>query len=94
MSGAIPASDGIFRVLFSLIFVGAGIRHLVRPDEIAARLVAAPLAHWFTAIAPATVLVGLAGAVLVPAGVALLVGYRARLLEAEMSVEDNQLGRR
>jgi len=79
MKGLIPASDAIFRVLFSLIFVGAGIRHLARPDEIVARLLDAPLAHWFTAVAPAPVLVALAAVVLVPGGVALLVGYHARL---------------
>ncbi|MEO2169231.1 MAG: DoxX family membrane protein [bacterium] len=71
-------ADLAFRMLFSLIFVGAGLRHLVRPEEIVGRLESAPLAYLATAIAPAPVLVFVGGLVLLVAGVALLLGIGTR----------------
>ncbi len=75
----VKLADVVFRVLFSLIFVGAGLRHLVRPDEIVVRLSEAPLAYLATSIAPAGLLVVAAGVVLVLGGLGLMLGYKIRI---------------
>ncbi len=72
------AAETTFRVLFSLIFLGAGLRHLVRPDDIASRLLEAPLSHLATTFAPPSVLVPMTGAALGAGGLALLVGAWTR----------------
>lgn len=71
-------ADVIFRVLFSLIFVGAGLRHLIGSAEILARLEAAPLSHLATSVAPASLLVAVTGIVLVVAGLGLMLGVWLR----------------
>lgn len=78
-------ADLAFRGLFSLIFIGAGLRHLVRPEEIGDRLTAAPLSYLATAFAPASLLVFAAGGVLLVAGVGLLVGVWTRLAAAALA---------
>ncbi|AKU92663.1 DoxX family protein [Vulgatibacter incomptus] len=69
----------VFRVFTSSIFLVAGIQHLAAPGEVAARLVEAPLGHLATAVAPAETLVLGIGAVLVAAGLALLLGLLTRV---------------
>ena len=68
-----------FRSLLSLIFLYSGFSHLLRPEAVAGRLVAAPFGHLATLAAPAEALVVLTGVVLLGGGVALLAGYRTRL---------------
>lgn len=67
-----------FRMLFSLIFLVAGGNHLFSPEKIAGRLNNAPFGSLATSIAPAEVLVILAGIALAAGGIALLIGYRVR----------------
>lgn len=74
-----PAADTIFRVLFSLIFVTAGVNHVLQPATVATRLRAAPLASLLTSFAPAEVLVVATGVALLAGGVALLVGAHTRI---------------
>ncbi len=71
-------ADVLFRVLFSLIFVVAGVGHFVRPHELVTRLLEAPLSWLATAVAPASLLILLTGVILVPAGLALLLGFWTR----------------
>lgn len=77
-----PVSAVIFRGLLSLIFLVSGSTHLLRPDDVAHRLAAAPIGHVATAFAPGPILVVLAGAALLGGGLALLVGYRTRAAAA------------
>jgi putative oxidoreductase len=72
-------ADLLFRVLFSLIFVGAGLKHLVRPDDLIARLEAAPLAWMATAVGRPGLLMTVTGVALLGAGLGLLLGWRTRL---------------
>lgn len=69
---------GVFRMMLSGIFIVAGANHLVMPDKIAAKLVAAPFSYLATAVAPAETLVVLAGVALLAGGAALLAGFRTR----------------
>lgn len=71
-------ADTAFRVLFSLIFIVAGLKHVLDGDVIAHRLEAAPFAHLVTWAAPAPLLVLSAGVVLLLCGGALLVGFRTQ----------------
>lgn len=73
-----PATDLTFRVLFTAIFVVAGLGHLLRPAAMVERLLAAPLAPLATAVAPAPVLIALTGVVLLLGGTALLLGFWTR----------------
>jgi putative oxidoreductase len=74
-----PASDLLFRVLFSLIFLVAGIGHFLRNDVMLARLEAAPLGHLATLFGPAELLMSLSGAALIIGGVAIATGFQARI---------------
>lgn len=71
-------ADTAFRVLFSLVFLAAGLKHLLDGPSVAQRLEAAPLGFLATALAPAPLLVFLTGVALLFGGAALAVGYRAR----------------
>lgn len=71
-------ADLAFRLLFSLIFVVAGAGHLLRTDAMVERLVAAPLAHLATALAPPGLLVVLTGVALLAGGLGLVLGYHTR----------------
>ncbi len=82
----VERADAAFRVLFSLIFVGAGLRHLFGPQEILERLHAAPLSHLATSAAPAPFLVAATGIVLVLAGGCLLLGVRLRIASLALIV--------
>jgi putative oxidoreductase len=72
------ASEGIFRFLFSLIFIVAGLGHFLRADVMISRLLDAPMADLATAVAPAFVLIWLTGAVLIVGGAGLLLGVMTR----------------
>jgi putative oxidoreductase len=72
-------SHAAFRTLFSLIFLVAGIGHLVAPAKIAARLESAPFGYLATSMASAETLVLLAGVALVAGGTGLLAGAKTRL---------------
>ena len=71
-------ADTVFRVLFSVVFLAAGFKHLVDGPSVAQRLEAAPLAYLATALAPATLLVFLVGVALLVGGAALAVGCGTR----------------
>lgn len=73
-----PASDAVFRVLFSGIFLVAGVGHFVRRDAMLARLEAAPLGHLATLAGPPELLMLASGAALVAGGLALALGYRTQ----------------
>ena len=72
-------SDPTFRVLFSLIFVVAGVGHFVQRDVMLARLDAAPLGHLAEWVGPPEVLMPLSGMALVAGGLALAVGGLTRI---------------
>ena len=76
------ASDGVFRLLFSLIFIVAGVGHFVQADVMLARLESAPLGHLATAFGPPEVLMAMSGAALVAGGGALALGFQTRLAAA------------
>jgi len=71
--------DAVFRGLFSLIFIVAGVAHLVNPTKIVHKLLAAPLHGLATWMAPPVVLVTLAGVALVIGGTMLLLGFRTKI---------------
>ena len=74
-----PASDLIFRVLFSLIFVIAGLGHFAERDLMLARLEEAPLGYLASFAGPPEVLMSLSGMALIVGGAALLLGFQARV---------------
>lgn len=74
-----PVSDLVFRAPFSAIFVVAGLGHFVQQDVMLARLDAAPLGHLAMLLGPPALLMSMSGVVLVGCGIALLVGFQARL---------------
>lgn len=77
-----PTSDGIFRVLFSLIFIVAGLGHFVQRDVMLARLEAAPLGYLASLFGPPELLMPLSGVALVTGGIAIALGFQTRLAAA------------
>ena len=77
-----PQSDVIFRGLFSLIFIVAGVGHFVQKEVMLERLEAAPLGYLATLVGPPELLMPLTGAALVAGGLALAVGFQTRLAAA------------
>ena len=73
-----PASDLMFRGLFSLIFLVAGMGHFVQKDVMLARLDAAPLGHLALLFGPPDALMSLSGVALIVGGIALAAGFQAR----------------
>ncbi len=67
------------RVMSSLIFLTAGLNHLVSSNGVADRLTKAELGYLATSIVPVPALVVLSGVGLLAGGLALLVGYKTRL---------------
>jgi putative oxidoreductase len=74
-----PTSDGVFRVLFSLIFLVAGAGHFFQRDVMLARLEAAPLGHLASLFGPPELLMMFSGAALIAGGLALALGFQTRL---------------
>jgi len=72
-------SDLVFRVLFSGIFIVAGLGHFGQRDVMLARLEAAPLGHWASWFGPPETLMMLSGVALVLGGFALVSGFQTRL---------------
>lgn len=73
------ASDVTFRVLFSLIFLVAGLGHFLARDVMLARLAQAPLGYLANLAGPPELLMPFSGAVLVGCGVALMLGFKVRI---------------
>ena len=76
------ASDLVFRGLFSLIFLVAGIGHFVQKEVMLARLEAAPLGHLASLFGPPDALMTLSGAGLIVGGLALAAGFQTRIAAA------------
>lgn len=72
------ASEAIFRVLLSTIFLVAGFNHLIAPEKVATRLINAPFGYLATQFASAELLVVLAGIALVIGGIGLVSGTFTR----------------
>lgn len=72
----------VLRALGSLIFMVAGINHLLKTAGAAARLEKAPFAHLATWIAPAETLIILSGMGLLVGGLMLLAGFKTKLASA------------
>ncbi len=72
-------SEPVFRVLLSLIFVTAGLQHMLRTEHVAARLESAPFASLALQLASAEFLVAAAGVGLLVGGLALMTGAMTRL---------------
>ena len=76
---AAKRADALFRGLFSLLFVVAGLEHLFNTQKVVAKLAHAPLAWLATSLAPPTFLVVAAGVTLFVFGLMMLLGFRTRL---------------
>lgn len=68
-----------FRVLFSVMFVVAGVGHLFRPAVFVERMLKSSIGRFVAELASAELLVVVTGIVLLVAGAGLLLGYRTRL---------------
>jgi putative oxidoreductase len=68
-----------FRLLFSVVFIAAGLGHLIRPAVFVERMLKSPVGQLVAGLAPANLLVVGTGVVLLGAGVGLLLGYRTRV---------------
>lgn len=73
------ASYLVLRIMGSLIFMVAGINHLLQTAGPTARLEKAPFAPYVTWMAPAEILIILSGIGLLLCGVLLFVGYKTKL---------------
>lgn len=75
-----PVSDGLFRGLFSLIFIVAGLGHYFEREVMLARLETAPLGHLAGLLGPPEILMTISGVALVVGGLALAFGFQTRLV--------------
>lgn len=67
-----------FRILMSLIFILAGLKHVLAGGDIIAKLAAAPLAKYLIMVLPLSYHVFLAGIALLVGGLGLLLGSWTR----------------
>ncbi len=74
-----PLSDVVFRGLFSLIFLVAGLGHFLQKEVMLARLEAAPLGHLASLFGPPDMLMPLSGVALVVGGLAIAFGFQTRI---------------
>jgi putative oxidoreductase len=72
------ASDVAFRVLFSLIFIVAGLGHFGAHKKMLADLHASPWFPLVSALGSPSFMLYASGVTLVAGGIALLLGYRTR----------------
>lgn len=75
-----PTSEAVFRVLFSLIFIVAGLQHLGAPQQVVTRLLSAPVGALLAGMVPPLPMVLAAGVALLAGGLSLLLGLRVRLM--------------
>lgn len=73
-----PASDVVFRVLFSVVFIIGGMGHFGNSETMLAALEAAPLGHLADLFGPPAMLLSLSGVAMIVGGIALAVGFLAR----------------
>lgn len=73
-----PASDLLFRGLFSAVFVAAGIAHFTQHDVMLARMQDAPFFDLVRLLGSPSLMLYASGAVLTAAGCALLFGFQTR----------------
>lgn len=67
-----------FRVMFSGIFVVAGLQHLLRAEAVKAHLLGSPGGALLASVLPVEPLLAAAGVVLLAGGLALLSGFRTQ----------------
>ena len=72
----------VLRAMASLIFIMAGLNHVLQTAGAAARLEAAPFSHLVTWIAPAETLIILSGIGLLIGGFMLLLGFKTKMAAA------------
>jgi putative oxidoreductase len=72
-------SDLIFRGCLSLIFIVGGLGHFVEHRQMLERIAESPWANTINTIGNPSVLLWVSGAIFVPAGVALAIGFMTRL---------------
>ena len=72
-------SDIVFRVSLSLIFIVGGLGHFVEHRQMLDRMAESPWANAINAIGNPSALLWLSGAIFVPAGIALALGFVTRL---------------
>ncbi len=70
--------DLIFRVLFSLIFIVAGIGHFVEPQMMLERLQQSPWYEWLSALGSPSWMLSASGVSLLAGGLGLLAGFQIR----------------
>ena len=77
-----PASDIVFRVAFSLIFIVGGLGHFFRHEHMLARLNDSPWLDLVSAIGSPSFLLTVSGGTLLVGGIALLLGVKTRYAAA------------
>ncbi len=79
-------SDLIFRVCLSLIFIIGGLGHFVEHRQMLERIAESPWSNTINTIGDPSVLLWISGAIFVPAGFALAVGFMTRLSSVALFV--------
>lgn len=72
------ASDGIFRISFTLIFLVAGMGHFTQHEVMLARMEASPWFDLISTFGPPSPMLHASGVSLLVGGIGLLIGYRTR----------------
>lgn len=79
-------SNLIFRVCLSLIFIIGGLGHFVEHRQMLERIAESPWSNTINTIGDPSVLLWISGAIFVPAGFALAVGFMTRLSSVALFV--------